>query len=153
LKIPEAACETLLQRWPVARLATLGAEGTPRIVPLVFVWHEGRIWSPVDGKPKRTARLARLQDVERDARVCLLLDHYADDWSLLWWLRLDGRAGLRTADALEADASLASAARALRTKYPQYATTALFLDRPQALVMQVERTRSWCAGPEAVKLP
>jgi PPOX class probable F420-dependent enzyme len=147
--LPESAREILLRRSPVARLATLGPGGAPRLVPIVFVWHAGRLHSPVDGKPKAGGELARLRDVRRDPRVCVLLDGYADDWARLWWLRLDGVAEVVSA-AGEEEAPIAAAAAALRAKYPQYRTTPLFRGEPTLLVVRVERVRSWCAGPEAL---
>ena len=75
----------------VARLATLRADGTARLVPMTFVLVDDLICSAVDElKPKRSTRLARLDDVRRDPRVGVLVDHYADDWSALWWVRIDG---------------------------------------------------------------
>jgi PPOX class probable F420-dependent enzyme len=152
MEIPEAAREVLLRRWPVARLGTL-AHGAPRLVPIVFTWHAGRIWSPIDAKPKRgddPLSLARVGDVRRDPRVCVLLDHYEADWSRLWWLRLDGDAEVVSADSPGADAGLAGAAQALRAKYPQYAGLPLFLGRPTALAIRIVALRGWCAGPDAL---
>ena len=143
MEIPEATRELLLRRWPVARLATLGPEG-PQLVPIVFAWHEERLWMPVDAKPKREGELARVRNVRRDPRVGVLLDHYDEDWSQLWWLRLEGVAEVAGAS----DPRLEGAARALRAKYPQYETVELFRDPPTALVVAVEHTRSWCAGPQ-----
>src|SRR5882672_9176488 len=78
---------------PVARLATLRADGTPRLVPITFALVDGLICSAVDDvKAKSTPRLARLADVARDPRVALVVDHYAEDWSQLWWVRVDGTA-------------------------------------------------------------
>ena len=51
----------LLGAAPVGRLATLRADGTPRLVPITFVLLEGMVCSAVDEvKPKRSSRLARL---------------------------------------------------------------------------------------------
>jgi len=146
MEIPEVTRELLLRRWPVARLATLGPEG-PQLVPIVFAWHEKRLWTSVDGKPKRDGELARVRNVRHDPRVEVLLDHYDGDWSRLWWLRLEGRAEVLGA----ADPRLEGAARALRAKYPQYHSVELFRDPPTSLVVSVERTRSWCAGLEALE--
>ena len=44
----------------VARLATLSADGAPRLVPVCFVVERDLIHSAIDGKPKSTRRLARL---------------------------------------------------------------------------------------------
>lgn len=80
---------------PVARLATLRPDGAPRLVPVTFVLLDGLVCSAVDEvKPKTTTRLARLADVRRDPRVGLVVDHYAEDWSTLWWVRVDGTAAV-----------------------------------------------------------
>jgi PPOX class probable F420-dependent enzyme len=66
----------------------------------VFVLAEGMIVIPVDRvKPKRSTRLQRLINVERDPRCVLLVDHYADDWSQLWWVRAHARAAVGEATA------------------------------------------------------
>ncbi len=72
----------------VARLATAG----PHVVPICFALEGDVIWSAVDAKPKRTRQLRRLENIARDPRVSLLVDHYSDDWSSLWWARADGTA-------------------------------------------------------------
>jgi PPOX class probable F420-dependent enzyme len=51
-----------------------------------------RIYSAVDDKPKRTPHLQRLANIASDPRVSVLVDHYEEDWSKLWWVRADGRA-------------------------------------------------------------
>ena len=50
------------------------------------------LYSAVDEKPKRTHRLQRLRNIEVNPRVEVLIDHYDDDWSRLWWVRLRGSA-------------------------------------------------------------
>jgi hypothetical protein len=47
-------------------------------VPIVFARAGGALWSPIDGKLKAGGGLARVRNIERDPRVALLLDHYAD---------------------------------------------------------------------------
>jgi PPOX class probable F420-dependent enzyme len=126
---------------PVARLATLRADGTPRLVPITFVLVDGLVCSAVDEvKPKSTTRLARLADVERDPRVGVVVDHYADDWSALWWVRVDGTA------AVHEDGELRERALAgLVAKYPQYAPAP-----PSGVVLVVSPARwtGWsAAGP------
>lgn len=102
---------------PVARLATLRPDGTPRLVPITFAVVDGLVCSAVDEvKPKRTTRLARLDDVRRDPRVGLVVDHYDPDWSALWWVRVDGRAVVHDRGALREGALAALAA-----KYAPYA--------------------------------
>jgi PPOX class probable F420-dependent enzyme len=101
---------------PVARLATLRPDGTPRLVPITFVLLDDLICSAVDEvKPKSTTRLARLADVARDPRVGIVVDHYAEDWSALWWVRVDGTAAVHE-DGLLHERALG----ALVAKYPPY---------------------------------
>jgi PPOX class probable F420-dependent enzyme len=123
----------------VARLATVRADGTPRLVPITFALVEGLVCSVVDEvKPKRSPRLARLDDVRRDPRVALVVDHYEDDWSALWWVRVDGTAEIHEAGPLR-ERALAE----LRAKYPPYAAA------PPAgalLVITPSRWSGWTAA-------
>ena len=120
----------------VARLATLRADGTARLVPITFVLLDGLVCSAVDEvKPKRSTRLARLDDVRRDPRAAVLVDHYDGDWTQLWWVRIDGAAAVHETGAL-ADRARA----ALVAKYPPYAAT------PPAgpvLVLTPDRWAGW----------
>lgn len=99
----------------VARLATIGADGCPHLVPIVFVVYGGTLYSAVDAKPKRSRRLRRIENARERPGVTVLVDDYEDDWSRLWWVRLDGQA--RVLDAGE-EAELAL--RLLIEKYEQY---------------------------------
>lgn len=81
-------------------------------MPICFALDGDTLLTAVDEKPKQTRRLARLADIERDPRVEVLIDHYDDDWTRLWWVRLRGRARVVEGDdrALEL----------LTAKYPEY---------------------------------
>ena len=87
---------------PVGRLATTSRDGMAHLVPVCFALVEGRAVSVVDHKPKRTLRLTRLQDMRDTGRAVLLVDHYSDDWSELWWIRVTGAATVHDpADAVD----------------------------------------------------
>lgn len=121
---------------PVLRLATAGADGRPHVVPCTFaVDGSGRIVIGIDNKPKTSKNLRRLRNIRDDPRVSLLVDHYADDWTSLWWVRADG-----TAVVDEAGAEQAEHWALLRTKYPQYAGQVL--DGP-VIVVTVEEWSGW----------
>jgi PPOX class probable F420-dependent enzyme len=122
---------TLFASAAVARLATISPDGAPHLVPICFAVAQDTIYTAVDGKPKRTPDLARLANIAAEPRVALLADRYDDDWTQLWWVRVDGDARLATADDERARA-LAALARA----YPQYA-----LAPPQGPVIAVEPRR------------
>jgi PPOX class probable F420-dependent enzyme len=121
---------------PVARLATVGPDGSPHLVPIVYAVTGSRLVSAVDHKPKSTTALRRLANIASHPRVSLLVDTYADDWSQLWWARADGSAYV--VDTLAPDHLAALVAR-----YPAYA------DRPPSgpgIVVEVERWTGWSAG-------
>jgi PPOX class probable F420-dependent enzyme len=122
----------------VARLATLGREGAPHLVPFCFVLSGEVLYSAVDQKKKRTSRLRRLENVRSDPRVSVLVDHYEEDWSKLWWVRIEGRAR-----ELEAGAEAKEAVRLLTSKYGQYR------ERPPlgpVLRVDLERWSGWTAS-------
>ena len=79
---------------PVARLATIGRSGAVDLVPITFSWLGTTLVTAVDHKPKRTRQLQRLDNIARDARVTVLIDHYTDDWAALWWVRVRGSAAV-----------------------------------------------------------
>jgi len=123
---------------PVARLATVTPEGVPHLVPVVFAFDgESRevLYTAVDAKPKTTQRLRRLANIESNPQVSLLVDQYADDWTQLWWVRVDGVAAIhRDGPALQ------TGYRLLRAKYPQYQSVPL--DGP-VIAVTVTRWSSW----------
>lgn len=118
----------------VARLATVDALGHPHLVPVTFAVEGDMIYTAVDQKPKRTRELRRLANIEANRRVALLADHYDDDWSRLWWVRADGVALLRAANA--------HATELLVARYEQYRE-----DPPAGpfIEVRVERWSGWTA--------
>ena len=79
---------------PVAVLATVGSNGAPHLVPVVFAVHDDVVYTAVDAKRKTTVRLRRLANIAANPRVSLLVDHYDEDWAHLWWVRADGVAAV-----------------------------------------------------------
>ena len=104
-----------LQSSRVARLATVGAGGTPHIVPITFALEGDTIYFAVDAKPKRTNDLQRVRNIAANPAVSVLVDHYNDDWTSLWWVRADGTARV-LAPGAETDRALAI----LAARYSQY---------------------------------
>ena len=121
----------------VARLATVRADGAPHVVPCCHALVGEVVYSAVDGvKPKGSLALRRLDNLRAEPRASLLVDHYDDDWSMLWWVRIDGSARL-----LEEGAERGLALDALAGKYEQYAE-----ERPPGTVIALDITR-WSAWP------
>jgi PPOX class probable F420-dependent enzyme len=100
---------------PVGRLATTSGGGAIHLVPVCFALVADRVVGAVDHKPKRTQQLRRLQDIRETGRAVLLIDHYDDDWSKLWWIRVTGAATVHEGDEVDR-----AARAALADKYRQY---------------------------------
>jgi PPOX class probable F420-dependent enzyme len=124
---------------PVARLATVTPDGRPHLVPVCFALlatgDRDVIVSGTDEKPKRSLSLQRLRNLRANPAAALIVDHYEDDWTRVWWVRVDGRGRV-----LDAGPERDAAIDALREKYVQYEQVGL----PGAvLVIDVERWRGW----------
>jgi len=126
----------------VARLATIDHDGRPHLVPIVFALEGDTLYSAVDRKPKRSTTLRRIENARERPDVTVLVDHYEDDWTTLWWIRLRGRARV-----LDDGEERTHALQLLRAKYPQYA------DEPPdgaVLAVDVDDVREWRADQRAV---
>lgn len=144
----KAAPETLsseqaafLVRQRVARLATADAAGTPHAVPVCFACSRDAIYIALDEKPKHVppARLKRVRNIIENPSVALVADRYAEDWSLLAFVLVRGRADLLEPGAGEH----AAAVRLLRGKYHQYET--MPIEENPVISIRPERVASW--GP------
>ena len=83
----------------------------------MFALDGDTLYSAVDGKPKRSSKLQRIENARARPDVTILVDHYEEDWGRLWWIRLRGRARVLD-DGDERERALAL----LQEKYPQYRT-------------------------------
>jgi PPOX class probable F420-dependent enzyme len=122
---------------PVAVLATVGSDGAPHVVPVVFAVHADVVYTAIDAKRKTTRRLRRLANIEGNPQVSLLVEHYDDDWAQLWWVRADGIAEIH-----HRGDEMAECYALLRRKYPQYQRIAL--DGP-VVTVDVRKWSSWQA--------
>ena len=123
---------------PVARLATLDADGRPHLVPIVFALLGDTLYTAVDAKPKRSRMLRRIENARERPDVTVLVDHYEDDWARLWWVRFRGRARV-----LDGGDEAARALEALAAKYEQYRREAPGLP---VLAVDVDDWRAWSAS-------
>ena len=127
----------------VGHLATVTPDGRPHVVPVVFALIESGdpvrlVWA-VDRKPKRSARVRRLQNLEVNPAAEIVVDGYDEDWSRLWWVRAGGRARI----LIEGD-ERERALGALAEKYAPYRVEPP--DGP-VIVIEVERISGWTASP------
>jgi PPOX class probable F420-dependent enzyme len=149
MRLDAGTARRLFAGTAVARLATVTPAGHPHIVPVTFVLDSrpGQgdwVYTAVDHKPKSTARLQRLRNIQAHPQVALLADHYADDWTRLWWVRADGEAAVLGPAA--GSAEVAGPVRLLAARYPQYAA------QPPAgpvIAVRVDRWTGWAAAAQA----
>ena len=124
----------------VARLATVDADGRPHLVPICFALDGETLYSAVDEKPKRSKRLKRLENIRRHPQVSVLVDHYDEDWTRLWWVRLDGMARV-----LEEGAERDRALEVLGAKYEQYRTQP---PSDRVIAVRIEQWRCWTGAAQ-----
>jgi PPOX class probable F420-dependent enzyme len=119
----------------IGHLATVGDDGRPHIVPFVFAIEGDTLYFAVDAKPKRTTNLKRLQNIAANPAVAILADHYEDDWSKIWWVRVDG-----TARVVIEPSETQLAIDMLANRYEQYRQA-----RPSGPVVaiQIDRMTGW----------
>lgn len=121
----------------VAQLATTTRQGRPHIVPVCFALVGEQIVTVVDGKPKTTTALRRLENVRANPDVSALFHHFEEDWDQLWWVRIDGRA--RVVDSSNEVKHLIPH---LLEKYPQYR---IRQHLSPAIVIAIDRWVGWTA--------
>jgi PPOX class probable F420-dependent enzyme len=126
--------------WCVATLRWAAGRDPHNLVPIVFVLDGETLYTAVDAKPKRSRKLQRIENARDRPDVVVLVDHYEDDWTRLWWVRLRGRARVLD-NGPEANRAL----RLLNEKYDQYER-----QRPSnpVLAVDVAEWRAWDAARE-----
>jgi PPOX class probable F420-dependent enzyme len=122
----------------VARLATADEQAVPHVVPICFVLSGSTLYSAIDDKPKKEPRrpLKRLRNIEANPNVSIVIDRYDENWTLLGWVLLWGRAEILTVGS-ERD----RAQELLRGRYPQYRT--MQISGYPVIAVRIERTASW----------
>lgn len=138
--ITESTLRQIIDKMDVARLSVVQPNGSPDVMPIVFARVEDRLFSPIDEKPKTTARLSRIESIRARPDVLVLLDHYSSDWTTLWWIRLSCTARIIHEENIYWDRAVSS----LLDKYEQYQTVGLFKGaQPTMLEFEQESVRSW----------
>lgn len=129
----------------VGRLATVTADARPHVVPFVFALVERDLdvlayWA-VDRKPKRTERLQRLRNLERNPAAEFVVDGYDEDWRALWWVRASGTGRVVDDTSREHAVGL----DALASKYRQYTSEP---PTGPVVAIDIDRISGWRAQPE-----
>ena len=122
----------------LGHLATADGRGVPHVVPVCFALSDRALYITIDEKPKRSpgARLKRVRNIEQNPNVAFVADRYDEDWTLLGWVMLRGRA-----EILAGGAEHDEAQALLRSRYPQLA--AMQIAGLAVIAVRVERATSW----------
>ena len=125
----------------VARLATSSVDGQPVVVPVCYVLHGERIYTPIDEKPKSVepASLKRVRNIKANPAVALVVDDYSEDWGKLVYVLISGTAEIISPS--EDSSEHARAVELLRDKYPQYRVMAI--DERPIIKITPTRIKRW----------
>ena len=140
--MPSGSCKTLAELPDAQRdllvgarrgvLSTIGADGWPHSVPVVFVIVGTDLVSPIDDKPKAGGDLVRLRNIAANPVATLLVDRWDEDWTRLGWVMVRGRARLEMTNPVTDE---------LKRSYPQY--TDDITPGERSLVLVPERITWW----------
>ena len=110
-----------LVRQRVARLATADAASAPHVVPVCFAYDGRGVFIALDEKPKDVpaTRLKRVRNMLENPSVALVADRYAEDWSLLAFVMVRGRAELLEPGAEEHRAAVREGVQSLNDTHPE----------------------------------
>ncbi len=123
----------------VARLGSVGPDGTPHLVPVCFALADASLYVPIDEKPKRPGVvLQRLRNLTARPLASVLVDRYDEDWRNLAWVMLRG-----TAEIMTGGAEYEAAQAAARARYPQLRD--MRLAGLPVIALRIVRVTSWGA--------
>ena len=99
---------------------------------------ENTLYITIDDKPKRRPAIAlkRLRNIAENPLVAVVADRYDEDWTLLGWVMLRGRAEVLI-DGTEHDQAQAL----LRSRYPQLES--MRISQHPVIAVRIERATSW----------
>ena len=144
---PEQASFLVRQR--VARLATASGSEEPHAIPVCFAFDGRLIHIALDEKPKNVppTRLKRVRNILENPNIAFVADRYSEDWDLLAYVMVRGRAGLVEPGTEDH----AAAIRLLRGKYHQYER--MKIEENPVISINPECVASWGAldAPESAE--
>lgn len=135
------AVQARLREARVGRLGTIDPQGRPHLVPICYAFDGEAFYTAIDAKPKpaQGKELTRVRNLQADPRVSLLVDHYEEDWSRLWFVLVRGKGELLPEGDLKQ-----RAVSLLQEKYVHYREGWLPA-RPRIIQIRPERVTWWGA--------
>jgi PPOX class probable F420-dependent enzyme len=125
----------------VGRLATVGADLQPAVIPVCYVFDGEHIYTPIDEKPKSVdaGALQRVRNIQVNSRVALVVDDYSEDWGKLIYVLVSGNAEIISPS--DGAPEHERAIELLRDKYEQYRSMKLD-ERPMIKITPL-RIKRW----------
>jgi PPOX class probable F420-dependent enzyme len=124
---------TFLRDARVVRLATVGRNGEPHVVPVCHALDDDAIYIGSD----RSGR--KVRNIRATGRAALVADHYVDSWKGLRGVSVSGRAEVFTGGPV-----FERGVRALYRKYPHYPRVAALEPGDSAIVrIRPRRVMTW----------
>jgi len=122
----------------VGHLATADRGAVPHVVPVCFAISDSTLYITIDEKPKRSAAapLKRVKNIEENPGVAVVVDRYDDDWTLLGWVMLRGKAEILTGGSEHGRAQAL-----LRCRYRQL--NAMQIGQLPVIAVRLDRVTSW----------
>jgi PPOX class probable F420-dependent enzyme len=129
----------VMDKFRVARLATVDNSAQPHLVPVVFAFDGEFFFIPLDEKAKgvRPDKLKRVKNIQKNPNVALLIDEYNEDWRKLFFIMIRGRASIVYK---EQGKLLAKAHKLLFIKYTQYEKIGV---GDSCIMVEPQRVTSW----------
>jgi PPOX class probable F420-dependent enzyme len=122
----------------VGRLATADSSAVPHVVPVCYAISDSTLYVTIDEKPKQTVGqpLKRLRNIVENPAVAVVVDRYDEDWTLLGWVMVRGRADLLTGGTEHRDAQAL-----LGSRYPQL--KGMRIAHCPVIAVRIDRVISW----------
>ena len=109
-------------------------------MPICYVLREGKLYTPIDEKRKKKAPedLRRIINIKANPNVCIVVDHYEENWRQLRFVMIHGKAKI-----IRSGKEHAHAITDLRRKYQQYQS--MNLQRRPIITISPARIKTWKA--------
>lgn len=121
-------------------MATVDEFGKPLVLPVCFAFDGSFIYSPIDKKPKTVSagKLKRVRNIINNSNVSLVIDEYVENWSMLYYLIIQG-----TAELIDEGEEYKNSLTMLSDKYDQYREMGLENLGAPVIKITPEKIISW----------
>ena len=118
--------ETFVSLARVARVATVSTDGTPHVVPICPLLHEGLLYFAT-GESRKT------RNIRATSKVCIVFDEYQEDWDSLQQVLVFGAAHI-----IDGGSRFQELRDLFYAKFPQYPIQADGIEELDSVIVGVE---------------